>query len=196
MSRYPFISLIREERRGKGLAVKRGMLAGRGEYLFICDADLSMPIEEVSKFLPPQLEDYDVAIASREVEGARRYGEPAYRHLMGRVFNLLVRLLAVRTPNVASSAFGGKWPATFSLTRPWRVGVSTWRCCSSPASGDIASWRCLSTGTTVPTAGSALSGIPSAWWGNCSRCGSTIGGDCMLQQLEGDPKPICDQLAS
>ena len=96
MARYPFISLIREERRGKGLAVKLGMLAARGEYLFLCDADLSMPIEEVAKFLPPQLEDYDVAIASREVEGARRYGEPPHRHLMGRVFNLIVRLLAVR----------------------------------------------------------------------------------------------------
>jgi len=54
-----------------------------------------MPIEEVAKFLPPALEGYDVAIASREVAGARRYGEPAYRHLMGRVFNFLVRLLAV-----------------------------------------------------------------------------------------------------
>lgn len=95
MARYPFISMIREERRGKGLAVKLGMLAGRGKYLFICDADLSMPIEEVARFLPPQLEGYDVAIASREVEGARRYGEPAYRHLMGRAFNFLVRLLAV-----------------------------------------------------------------------------------------------------
>lgn len=95
MVRYPFISLIEEKRRGKGLAVKRGMLAGRGQYLFICDADLSMPIEEVTKFLPPALEDYDVAIASREIEGARRYGEPVYRHFMGRVFNLLVRLLAV-----------------------------------------------------------------------------------------------------
>ncbi|MEE8162621.1 MAG: glycosyltransferase, partial [Anaerolineae bacterium] len=95
MARYPFISMIREERRGKGLAVKLGMLGARGEYLFICDADLSMPIEEVARFLPPQLEGYDVAIASREVEGARRYGEPAYRHLMGRAFNFLVRLLAV-----------------------------------------------------------------------------------------------------
>ncbi len=95
MARYPFISMIREEKPGKGLAVKLGMLAGRGAYLFICDADLSMPIEEVAKFLPPALEDYDVAIASREVQGSRRYGEPAYRHLMGRVFNVLVRLLAV-----------------------------------------------------------------------------------------------------
>jgi dolichyl-phosphate beta-glucosyltransferase len=95
MVRYPFTSLIKDERRGKGLAVKLGMLAARGKYLFICDADLSMPIEEVAKFLPPALDDYDVAIASREVEGARRYGEPAHRHLMGRVFNFLVRLLAV-----------------------------------------------------------------------------------------------------
>ena len=95
MARHPFISMIREERPGKGRAVKLGMMGARGEYLFICDADLSMPIEEVAKFLPPALEGYDLAIASREVEGARRYGEPAYRHLMGRVFNILVRLLAV-----------------------------------------------------------------------------------------------------
>ena len=74
MGRYPFVSMIREERAGKGLAVKLGMLAARGEYLFICDAELSMPIEEVAKFRPPALEDYDVAIASREVEGARRDG--------------------------------------------------------------------------------------------------------------------------
>ncbi len=95
VARYPLISMVREERPGKGLAIKLGMLAGRGEYLFFCDADLSMPIEEVARFLPPALDDYDVAIASREVEGARRYGEPDYRHLMGRVFNFLVRLLTV-----------------------------------------------------------------------------------------------------
>jgi dolichyl-phosphate beta-glucosyltransferase len=71
------------------------MLAAAGEYLFMADADLSMPIGEVDKFLPPQLEEYDVAMASREVEGAVRYNEPAYRHLMGRVFNLVVKVLAV-----------------------------------------------------------------------------------------------------
>ena len=82
---------------GKGAAVKVGMLAGRGDYLFICDADFSMPVTEISKFLPPHLpaHGYDVAIASREIPGAVRYDEPFYRHLMGRVFNLLVRVLAV-----------------------------------------------------------------------------------------------------
>jgi dolichyl-phosphate beta-glucosyltransferase len=72
------------------------MLAARGDYLFIADADLSMPIAEVAKFLPPQLTGYDVAIASREAPGAVRYNEPEYRHLMGRVFNFIVKLLAVR----------------------------------------------------------------------------------------------------
>jgi dolichyl-phosphate beta-glucosyltransferase len=92
---HPRVRLIRESRRGKGLAVRRGMLAATGEYRFICDADLSMPIEEVAKFLPPQLTGYQVAIGSREAPGARRYNEPAYRHLMGRVFSTLVKVLAL-----------------------------------------------------------------------------------------------------
>jgi dolichyl-phosphate beta-glucosyltransferase len=91
----PFILLLRVDHGGKGHAVKAGMMQAQGQYLFLCDSDLSMPIEEVSKFLPPVLDGYDVAIASREIGGARRYDEPGYRHLMGRVFNLIVRLLAV-----------------------------------------------------------------------------------------------------
>lgn len=86
------LHLLRETRAGKGLAVRRGMLTAKGAYRFICDADLSMPIEEVNRFLPPRLESLDIAIASREVPGAVRYDEPAYRHIIGRGFNLLVRL--------------------------------------------------------------------------------------------------------
>jgi glycosyltransferase involved in cell wall biosynthesis len=89
------LRLLREQQRGKGLAVRKGMLEAIGEYRFICDADLSMPIEEVDRFLPPALDNFDVAIASREVAGAARYGEPVYRHWIGRGFNTLVRLLAV-----------------------------------------------------------------------------------------------------
>lgn len=90
-----FIRVFDEPRQGKGAAVRTGMLAAQGEYLFMADADLSMPIGEVSKFLPPLLDTYDVAMASREVEGAVRHDEPAYRHFMGRVFNLVVKVLAV-----------------------------------------------------------------------------------------------------
>jgi dolichyl-phosphate beta-glucosyltransferase len=101
-----FISLLPVEHGGKGHAVKAGMQQARGDYLFLCDSDLSMPIDEVAKFLPPALDSYDVAIASREIPGARRYGEPPYRHLMGRTFNLIVRLLAV--PGVQDTQAGFK----------------------------------------------------------------------------------------
>lgn len=92
---HPRVKLFQEAGRGKGLAVRSGMLKARGEYRFICDADLSMPIEEVTKFLPPQRSDYDVAIGSREVAGARRFNEPPYRHIQGRVFSTLVKVFAL-----------------------------------------------------------------------------------------------------
>ena len=91
----PYLHVISERRQGKGAAIRAGMLAARGAFRFICDADLSMPIEDVNLFLPPALEGYDIAIGSREGPGAVRYDEPAYRHLMGRVFNTIVRLVAV-----------------------------------------------------------------------------------------------------
>jgi len=93
---------------GKGAAVQLGMMAAQGEYRFICDADLAMPIEEISKFLPPvhAAGAFDIAIASRELPDAIRYNEPTYRHVMGRVFNLLVRLLAV--PGIQDTQCGFK----------------------------------------------------------------------------------------
>ena len=81
--------------KGKGWAVKRGMLAAKGEYRLLCDADLSVPIEQVERLLPPQLEGVDVALGSREAEGSRRVGEPGSRHALGRVYNALVRVLAL-----------------------------------------------------------------------------------------------------
>ncbi len=93
----PRVKLLRVAHGGKGWAVKNGMLAAQGEFRFLCDADLSMPIEQVDRFLPPHVEGFDVAIGSREVPGARRFEEPSTRHLQGRVFNLVVRTLAVRS---------------------------------------------------------------------------------------------------
>ena len=90
------VFLYQEATAGKGLAVRRGMLQAIGEFRFICDADLSMPIDEVLKFLPPRLENIDIAIGSREAPGAVRHDEPLYRHWVGRAFNALVGLIAVR----------------------------------------------------------------------------------------------------
>jgi len=94
-SRYANVRLISLPHRGKGWAVKHGMLDATGSYCFLCDADLSMPIEQVERFLPPQLEGVDIAIGSREAPNSRRIGEPLRRHTMGRLFNGLVRVLAV-----------------------------------------------------------------------------------------------------
>jgi glycosyltransferase involved in cell wall biosynthesis len=92
---HPNLRLMSLSHRGKGWAVKNAMLAASGQYRCLCDADLSVPIEQVERLLPPQTEGIDVAIGSREAPGARRIGEPNRRHLMGRVFNSLVRYLAV-----------------------------------------------------------------------------------------------------
>lgn len=91
----PSIRVIHEDRPGKGLAVKTGMLAAGGEYRFICDADLSMPAAEISRFLPPALTGVDIGIASREAPGAVRYNEPPLRHFVGRVFNTMVRIIVL-----------------------------------------------------------------------------------------------------
>jgi len=105
-SRYPFMKYLHQPIRGKGAAVRTGILCSHGDYLLICDADLAVPLDEISKFLPAQLGDYDIAIGSREAEGAKRHGEPFYRHLMGRVFNAIVRTLLL--PGILDTQCGFK----------------------------------------------------------------------------------------
>jgi glycosyltransferase involved in cell wall biosynthesis len=101
----PNLIVLHEERAGKGNAVRRGVLEARGEYRFICDADLSMPIGDLEKFLPPVLDGFDVAIASREAPGAVRYNEPSYRHWGGRAINLIIRLLILPGLNDTQCGF-------------------------------------------------------------------------------------------
>jgi dolichyl-phosphate beta-glucosyltransferase len=91
----PQLRVLQNEQSGKGRAVKQGMLAAAGEYRFMCDVDLSMHVEEINRFVPPSLKGDDIAIASREAHGAIRYGEPYYRHFVGRIYNGLIRSLAL-----------------------------------------------------------------------------------------------------
>lgn len=87
--------LIKNDHRGKAYTVRTGMLAGQGDLILFSDADLAVPIEELEKLLPFFDEGYDIVIASREGQGARRIGEPAYRHFMGRVFNMVIRIFTM-----------------------------------------------------------------------------------------------------
>lgn len=84
------------ENRGKGWAVRRGMLAAKGQNVLFTDADLATPIEEVNKLLAAREQGYDVAIASRGLrESVLEVREPWYRELLGRAGNLLIQAVAV-----------------------------------------------------------------------------------------------------
>jgi glycosyltransferase involved in cell wall biosynthesis len=89
------LRLVRLAHRGKGFAVRAGVLAARGDYVLVCDVDLAVPLDEWSRLREALEAGYDVAIGSREGAGARRVGEPWHRHAMGRVFNAIVRALVV-----------------------------------------------------------------------------------------------------
>ncbi len=91
----PQVRVMQNTLSGKGRAVKQGILTAQGEYRFMCDVDLSMPVEEINRFIPPSLKEADIVIASREAPGAIRYGEPYYRHFVGRIYNGLIRNLAL-----------------------------------------------------------------------------------------------------
>ncbi len=94
----PRISTIRyEKNRGKGYALRTGVLASRGDVVLFTDADLSTPIEELSRLLPLlEHEDFDVAIGTRALELSRIVRkQPWWRQGMGRIFNRIVRLFVL-----------------------------------------------------------------------------------------------------
>jgi len=79
--------------RGKGYAVRQGVLASAGRDVLFSDADLSTPIEEIEKLLPPIARgECDIAVASRALpESQLSVHQPFYREWMGRSFNKFVR---------------------------------------------------------------------------------------------------------
>jgi dolichyl-phosphate beta-glucosyltransferase len=94
IERVPSVRLIENDHRGKGYAVRSGMLTGKGRYVLFTDADLATPIYEVGKMIGALEAGCDVAIGTREGIGAVRMNEPFYHHAMGRIFNLVVRLIS------------------------------------------------------------------------------------------------------
>jgi len=106
-SRFPRLRLLRTDRRGKGLAVRTGVLAALGDVVIFADADLSWSVEDLSRFMSlVDPKNAPVVIGSREGIGSRRVDEPWYRHVMGRVFNRVVQTLVV--PDIEDSQCGFK----------------------------------------------------------------------------------------
>jgi dolichyl-phosphate beta-glucosyltransferase len=78
--------------RGKGAAVRDGMLAARGDLALMTDADLSTPLEELRLLHAAVREGADVAIGSRALDRSKvLVHQPVYRELMGRAFNRMLR---------------------------------------------------------------------------------------------------------
>lgn len=73
--------------RGKGAAIRTGVLASRGERVLFCDADLSTPFEELERLLAVLEDGYDIVIGSRAIEGACAVA-PIWRRLGGLLFRL------------------------------------------------------------------------------------------------------------
>lgn len=93
---HPSVRLLRNPgNRGKGYAVRHGMLEARGEWRLFSDADLSAPIEELDKLLAAVREyKASVAIGSRALDRSLiQIHQSKFRENAGRIFNLCVRLL-------------------------------------------------------------------------------------------------------
>ena len=110
---YPFIRLVPNGRnRGKGYAVKRGILESRGRYVLYTDADLVYPIEGVEPFIRALDDGADVAIGSRSHPNTlfalhpRHFSYIYQRYLVGRTYiNVVNRLLGL---NVSDTQAGFK----------------------------------------------------------------------------------------
>ena len=82
--------LIAERNKGKGDAVRRGMLAAEGQYVLFADADQSTPIEQFDRLLDQLKDGYDVAVGSRAAAGAAVSGRSPLRKVLSRGLRLLV----------------------------------------------------------------------------------------------------------
>jgi len=101
MLRTPVIVVGSSPNRGKGYAVRVGMMRAQGRALLLTDADLSTPIEELEKLRRCLAEGAAIAIGSRKMAGAVvEIRQPLLRESMGRVFTLLSRLLLLRVSDV------------------------------------------------------------------------------------------------
>lgn len=109
MTRIPNLRLVRQlPNAGKGAAVRRGMLAATGQIRVMCDADCSMPPEQLPRLLAPIINcKAEISIGSRYAEGAKTdVKQPAYRVLWSRLANKVIQRSLV--PGIRDTQCGFK----------------------------------------------------------------------------------------
>jgi dolichyl-phosphate beta-glucosyltransferase len=92
----PCVRLLRNPgNRGKGYAIRNGMLAARGEWILYTDSDLSTPIEELDKlYQGARKQQARIAIGSRALDRSLvSVHQSVFREYSGRFFNLIMRLV-------------------------------------------------------------------------------------------------------
>lgn len=107
-SQYPGVRLVSySPNRGKGHAVRTGMLAATGDYMLMNDADGSSPIEEVQRLLSSAEEGYDVVFGSRaKADDSAVVKARLHRKYIGNAFNLIVQKLIL--PGIKDTQCGFK----------------------------------------------------------------------------------------
>jgi dolichyl-phosphate beta-glucosyltransferase len=88
--------IANKKNKGKGYSVRSGFLSANGKYLLFSDADLSTPIEEADKLSKALRGDFQVIIGSRALKDSDvLVHQPIYRELMGKIFNVFVKLICL-----------------------------------------------------------------------------------------------------
>jgi glycosyltransferase involved in cell wall biosynthesis len=106
-ARFHDLRVIELRHGGKARAVLAGLRAATGTIVGFMDADLATPLPTLTTAVDRISGGSDVVIGSREGDGSHRVGEPEYRHMMGRVFNGIVRLLLL--PGIDDTQCGFKF---------------------------------------------------------------------------------------
>ncbi len=104
----PLITLlVHAKNRGKGAAVKTGILAATGDLIAFLDSDGSTPIQELEKFIPYFGQGYDIIIGSRYMRASSIViKQPWLRIKIGRMGNFLIQLLLL--PGIIDTQCGCK----------------------------------------------------------------------------------------
>jgi dolichyl-phosphate beta-glucosyltransferase len=114
--------------RGKGAAVRQGMLAAKGNWAVFMDADNSTSIIEFNKMMPYFDEGYEVVIGSRAVRGAKlNPAQPIHKQIAGKLGNLFIQLLLLR--GIRDTQCGFKCFSEEAAKRIFSLGkIDRWGC--------------------------------------------------------------------
>jgi dolichyl-phosphate beta-glucosyltransferase len=98
--------MIRQEEKGKGAAVKMGILESRGQYVMYMDADNATPITEIEKFWPYLEQGYEVVIGDRYLDQEHKAHQPWFRTVLSRMSNMLIQVVLI--PHIHDTQAGFK----------------------------------------------------------------------------------------